>query len=49
MAINFLWLDVAKSVSYNDDVRCIGRVAQLGERYNRTVEVEGSNPSASTE
>jgi hypothetical protein len=29
-------------------IRCNGRVAQLGERYNRTVEVEGSNPSAST-
>ena len=25
-----------------------GGVAQLGERYNRTVEVRGSNPRAST-
>ena len=25
-----------------------GGVAQLGERYNRTVEVGGSNPPAST-
>ena len=27
----------------------IGPVAQLGERYNRTVEVRGSNPLRSTE
>ena len=35
---------VAKGCVFGEN----GRVAQLGERYNRTVEVEGSNPSAST-
>ncbi len=41
-----LRLDSVPGVGYNNAP--YGRVAQLGERYNRTVEVEGSNPSAST-
>jgi hypothetical protein len=41
-------LDNSKSLGYNTGV-VSGAVAQSGERYNRTVEVEGSNPFGSTE
>jgi hypothetical protein len=33
---------------YYTSVNARGAVAQLGERYNRTVEVKGSNPFSST-
>jgi hypothetical protein len=33
---------------YLTSVNARGAVAQLGERYNRTVEVKGSNPFSST-
>ena len=39
-------LDNSHALGYNI-VASNGVVAQLGERYNRTVEVEGSSPSGS--
>ncbi len=41
-------LDDIQSIHYNVATQD-GRVAQLGERYNRTVQVMGSSPFASTE
>ena len=45
-SLSFLPLTVIRNHAYNPCVR--GGVAQLGERYNRTVEVGGSSPPAST-
>ena len=39
-------LDSSRSLGYNIVRRC-GAVAQLGERYNRTVEARGSSPLSS--
>jgi hypothetical protein len=40
-------LDNSYALGYNI-VASSGAVAQMGERYNRTVEVRGSNPLSST-
>jgi hypothetical protein len=40
-------LDNSHALGYNI-VASDGAVAQMGERYNRTVEVRGSNPLSST-
>ena len=48
MPLGGLFFDNLTILVYTIAVAVWGAVAQLGERYNRTVEVRGSNPLSST-